>query len=357
MKPTDLNYSEYWNHELNAYNKRLIPLFVYLSIVGLLLSLFVDFFILPSLFPKLAIMSAAISGIGLIMVLLFKNGKLKSTPVELSFLILTYVFFAYGASQIESPQAMMIWNVSVAFIAVLCPVFILIRHHNHCITTNLALAGLYMSFFELDGHMQALEVLELGGSFIIFALIVSPFIAFFRYQIYSDNAFLKHQLESYATFDSLTGLFNRRVGITHLEKEMQLAQRHHYALSIIYIDVDFLKTVNDTLGHEYGDDLIITVAEQLKSAVRKSDVACRMGGDEFLLILHECDAGGARTIMNNLENEFERINNETDRLYRISVSSGIAEYPRSDGMTFNEFIKIADDAMYLHKNFKLTQPK
>lgn len=158
---------------------------------------------------------------------------------------------------------------------------------------------------------------------------------------------LEEELKMYASIDELTGIFNRRVGISLLEKEIMQSQRRNSPLSIIYIDINGLKNTNDRFGHSKGDELIINTTKIIKKCARKSDIIFRMGGDEFLIILPDCKAEKAEIVWKRIRNECEQFNKNSDIPYKISMSHGTATY--SGEQTIDEFVNQADSQMYKEK--------
>lgn len=153
-----------------------------------------------------------------------------------------------------------------------------------------------------------------------------------------------------ANFDLLTQLPNRRMFRDRLDHEIKMAHRTGSSLALLFIDLDHFKQVNDTMGHEIGDLLLIKAAERMNNSVRESDTVARMGGDEFTAILPQVDSPDdanrvAQSILSSLEKPFE-LNGLT---VNISGSVGVAVYP-ADAKDIDELIKQADNAMYLAKN-------
>ncbi len=119
-------------------------------------------------------------------------------------------------------------------------------------------------------------------------------------------------------------------------------------LSICYIDVNKLKNTNDTHGHFEGDYLLKTIGEILKKCVREEDQILRLGGDEFLLILPECDLKGAEKVWERVERAITEKNSQHDKPYSISISHGFALLG-SEKIPLDQFIAMADAAMYANK--------
>ncbi len=149
-----------------------------------------------------------------------------------------------------------------------------------------------------------------------------------------------------ANFDSLTGLPNRRMFRDRLEQEIKNSERTSSLLAIMFLDLDHFKEVNDTLGHNKGDLLLVEAARRLKDCVRETDTVARLGGDEFVILLKQIDDSTgldkvAKNILTQLNKPFEL---GMDPVY-ISVSIGITLYP-IDATEFEDLLKNADQAMY-----------
>jgi diguanylate cyclase (GGDEF)-like protein/PAS domain S-box-containing protein len=160
------------------------------------------------------------------------------------------------------------------------------------------------------------------------------------------------KLQVYATMDILTGALNRRAGLIILEKQIQLCKRNNWNLTICYIDVDGLKGVNDTYGHQEGDDYILFVTNVLKEIIRESDGLCRLGGDEFLLVLPECDVPKADQVLKRIIKSLDEYNKRESKPYRISFSYGLVKYDFDEQPKIGSLIAKADMEMYKHKKKK-----
>jgi diguanylate cyclase (GGDEF)-like protein/PAS domain S-box-containing protein len=152
-----------------------------------------------------------------------------------------------------------------------------------------------------------------------------------------------------AFFDTLTGLPNRRMLRYRLEQEIKRCRRDGLQLAILFIDLDHFKEVNDTLGHDSGDQLLVEAANRLKHCVRDSDTVARMGGDEFTIILTDI------TNISHLEPLLQKILRSMDALFQIdeeqvfvSASIGVTLYPL-DATEIEDLLKNADQALYAAK--------
>lgn len=146
--------------------------------------------------------------------------------------------------------------------------------------------------------------------------------------------------------DELTQVYNRHYFNTALNREFNQAKRYGRELSIILLDVDNLKEINDRFGHPKGDMALRKLGKILKNNIRSEDTACRIGGDEFVIILPDTDPNGAAFISMRIHNNFsrEKINNKY-----LSISSGIATYPH-DTTKLGDLIKVADKLLYRAKD-------
>jgi diguanylate cyclase (GGDEF)-like protein len=178
-----------------------------------------------------------------------------------------------------------------------------------------------------------------------FLMNVSEFIS-----LSISNARSFEKAERLSITDGLTGLTNRSQLEASLQREIFRSRRYRSPLSLVMIDVDFFKAVNDTFGHQEGDDVLTSVASIIKRLCRSHDVAARYGGEEFLLILPETSASGALTIAERIREEVEnhRFNHE-GKVHSVTVSCGIAEFDSAGTQDYTSLIGVADAALYQAK--------
>lgn len=153
------------------------------------------------------------------------------------------------------------------------------------------------------------------------------------------------ELERLASRDALTNLFNRWKMNECLEQEISRAERFHRPLSIVLIDIDRFKRINDTYGHPIGDSVLQETAEIIQSDIRNSDIACRWGGEEFLIICPETGLDTSLKLAERLRRKFEQTNFTTAG--HQTASFGVAEH--LPGHTPNQIFRQADQALYLAK--------
>ncbi len=162
-----------------------------------------------------------------------------------------------------------------------------------------------------------------------------------------QNAYYFQQVEQLAYVDGLTGVFNRRLFERRIGEEIERATRYSSTLSIIMVDIDHFKRVNDECGHLLGDEVLRRVSQIFQQALRKPDVCCRYGGEEFAIVLPETSGPKAIHVAEKLRNliadyEFPGVPR------RITISAGVADFPRC-GRTRDDVVRAADDSLYLAK--------
>jgi len=147
-----------------------------------------------------------------------------------------------------------------------------------------------------------------------------------------------------AALDQLTGLYNRRSGEQRLVQEMSRAQRHGRPLTVLLLDLDALKQINDAHGHAAGDLVLKEFADRLQRAIRGSDLAVRLGGDEFMVLLPECRSDEVHHVLSRLEGLELEYGGER---IRCLFSRGWTDY--QPGESQQDLLKRADDALYANK--------
>ncbi|MGI8707461.1 MAG: diguanylate cyclase [Actinomycetota bacterium] len=161
-----------------------------------------------------------------------------------------------------------------------------------------------------------------------------------------DNARGRAQLEQLAHTDSLTGLYNHRFFYERLRAELTRASRIHDSVTVLMLDIDDFKKLNDVYGHGVGDQVLVNIAEILNDMVRASDVVCRLGGEEFTIIMPSCGAGDALGLASRLTERLSRT--DFDPAGGVSMSVGVAQGPEH-AMNPRELVACAEAAMMTAK--------
>ena len=157
-----------------------------------------------------------------------------------------------------------------------------------------------------------------------------------------------HQLEVLSRTDSLTGLYNQRAFYETLRHELCLAERYQESLALCYFDLDKFKRLNDSMGHQAGDEVLKTVGRAIALSIRETDVGCRYGGDEFCIIYPRTTAVEAKNIVERTIDTYIHLTNEL----QISFSIGIAHTGPSEFMDIDGLIHQAVSLMYQSKQYK-----
>lgn len=169
--------------------------------------------------------------------------------------------------------------------------------------------------------------------------------------VFSDITDIKNaqrKAEYLATHDPLTRLPNRSLFHDRLRHALAQARRNERRVALMFIDLDNFKNINDTLGHDVGDELLKQAALRLQEIVRDIDTVARLGGDEFTAVLSDCDGDGADLVARRIVDELSRSFDIHNRQLFVSASVGIAFYPE-DGQDSGSLVKAADSAMYRAK--------
>lgn len=159
----------------------------------------------------------------------------------------------------------------------------------------------------------------------------------------------EHQLTARANFDELTGLPNRSLFNDCIGGAIAKAQSTRQSFAVLFCDLDHFKIINDSLGHEVGDHLLKVVGARLRAAVRDRDTVCRIGGDEFVALIENCDADGATHAASHIIQRLSEPYGIDIHTLNIGVSVGIAIYPQ-DGGDVGTLLRAADTAVYAAKS-------
>jgi diguanylate cyclase (GGDEF)-like protein len=165
-----------------------------------------------------------------------------------------------------------------------------------------------------------------------------------------NNAVAHDRLQRLAALDPLTGVYNRRFGLTRLHEEFERAVRMHSPLGVLLFDIDHFKQVNDTYGHMVGDRMLITIAGIARSILREGDVLIRYGGEEFLAVLPAASLDDVRMIGERLRHAAEEASiSDGGQTIRVTISLGGSSHPTQSVQRGETLVQLADDALYKAK--------
>lgn len=208
----------------------------------------------------------------------------------------------------------------------------------------------------LTRSLAATMLLVLRNNLFAYLLILT--LAVFAGVILTINQVKNDEIKYYSEYDAMTGVFNRRTGFEKLKQLYKNIEKNEKLVSVCFIDINGLKDVNDFLGHDAGDELIIAVTRGIQNNIRSNDFLARLGGDEFLIIFEGLDEAEAEAAWQRIVAEYEQINATENRRYLISASHGIETISGSSNEYIDSIINQADEKMYrekkiLKKNLKI----
>jgi diguanylate cyclase (GGDEF)-like protein/PAS domain S-box-containing protein len=169
----------------------------------------------------------------------------------------------------------------------------------------------------------------------------------------TDRKRMEEELREATMTDYLTGLLNRRGFFTLAKQQGKLASRIKRAMALLYLDLDGFKNINDELGHDAGDKVLLETANILKSTFREADILARIGGDEFAVLLTDVPNSSAmNTISNHLQDNIRKHNEQRNLNYKLILSSGVAYFNPEQPCSISKLLDKADNAMYYNKHKK-----
>ncbi|MFD2191528.1 GGDEF domain-containing protein [Pistricoccus aurantiacus] len=369
-----LSLADYKAHLPRAEHRqqsRLNAVFLLCSIWGILSYIPFDYLMVPDHWMALSI-GRLMLALLLLGCLLWQHRRPRRTERALLVGALgAEIFFGWGASLIETPLAFLSWNLSVAVaVFVLLPLATVWRWAN-MLAHNLFMVAVYGVFF-LESPFSSSELVQYGGAFLLVGLTISPFLSHVRYVNFTQSARLRQKLiqrnrelvaaneqlvqkgkvlTHLANHDVMTNLPNRRCGMVFLQEAMTASLQEKHPLSLLLIDVDNLKGVNDTLGHHYGDRMICHVASLLVELLDEHHLACRTGGDEFLVVMPNTDAQTCDRWCLRLTEQLASDESRENLGFAVSASVGTTTFEPSRETLFDvdTLIQRADAKMYHHK--------
>lgn len=174
---------------------------------------------------------------------------------------------------------------------------------------------------------------------------------YFKFSMeFADYQKVQNQKYREANCDSLTKLYNKRFFVDILSREFSYSRRNKTPLSLLMLDIDFFKKINDSYGHLAGDFVLSNVGDILRKELRHENIACRYGGEEFSIILRNTGPMAAENVAERIRSKIEGLDlNYNSHHIRITVSIGIGTYDHLNFETYEELIKFTDELLYESK--------
>ena len=269
----------------------------------------------------------------------YRQESLVKLAIETWVMIIFITWVVHYAGRISSPL------LNLYLLPIIASALILGKFMTFIEMVGIAVCFMFLHY---DQHTRNLLSLPFWGELLA---LLAPVIlvAYITTMLSADIRFAVDKIKRVSDTDELTGLYNMRAFTMVLSRNFKQAMRYSHKLSIVMLDCDNLKQVNDTHGHESGNRLLQHVARTIRSELRGSDVLARYGGDEFIALLPETDAGGAREMGERIRRSIEMSRLDVHGTDVIStVSIGIASFPE-DGGSLELIMEKADKAMYYAK--------
>jgi diguanylate cyclase (GGDEF)-like protein len=360
----DTRRLERFQQELILQNEKHLVPFIVAICFAIIAYIGYDYLTLPSLWFRMLFWRLSTVLCGIAVIVLFLRKRLSGLTAWAIFFFYNALILGYFVSLYDDPILLVAANVNLSVAMFILPLALLTYPPRFNLSLTFMFIASYLFWNILYSPFSFADILIYGGTFNIFAILVSLFGHWSKYRairriaelnliIETKNQEILEQnrkLEQQATYDNLTGAFNRGFGLQILDDRIRLNQRDTLELTIVYIDVDNLKTTNDRLGHKYGDQLILGVVISIRGEIREADLVCRMGGDEFLVVMNNCDLPEARRVMIRICAQLEQLSQGSPFPYEISW--GALSYNKDDFKSLDEFIERADQIMYDSKQAK-----
>ena len=170
-------------------------------------------------------------------------------------------------------------------------------------------------------------------------------------RMHTENQELTKKLNIAAMRDSLTGLYNRNYFYEHIAKIISQSLREECKYGIIMLDIDHFKSFNDSYGHDVGDEVLVEVSKSISECLRISDIACRWGGEEFLVVLQKCDFKVADMLAQRIRENVAKLKiqvKDLDEILSVTISGGVA-ISKDNSINVDDVIKLADSRLYVAK--------
>lgn len=215
-----------------------------------------------------------------------------------------------------------------------------------CTASCLSLALVSGVYWFLDKQDIGISLILAG----VIPLIITPILTYGYITTSLKLLESNRKLDHLSKVDDLTQAYNRRHFFELAQREFSLAQRHRHNLSLLMLDLDYFKAINDQYGHQCGDEVLIEVVKRIKTSLRETDILARYGGEEFIILLNHADQNYAQTIADRIKCSVSNTPIKVrGQQIEVSLSAGLSINPQCLA-SLDEAIKAADDALYQAKN-------
>jgi diguanylate cyclase (GGDEF)-like protein len=278
-----------------------------------------------------------------LLMIYLRLSKDNYTIASHALLIVSTLTFFSALINVTQDEFRIIWFYLMIFLA-----YMLNGSKSGILYTAVSVAVILGSHFFLD-----LQLSQIAINSAVLGLVIGSFLSYFYTKKISDYEKTLQEknetLELLASTDGLTGIMNKRIFDEVSQHYFETVQRDGIELSLLMLDLDNFKVVNDTYGHQVGDLILIQFAETIKPLLRKSDVFARIGGEEFAVLLFKTEISGAVVLADKIHEAVKKVSVECgENNISVTTSVGISHYKKTDS-SVEEIIARADNALYSAK--------
>lgn len=285
----------------------------------------------------------AYGAFSIVLMFFLRLSKSNYTIASHAILVASTATFFSALINVPQDEFRIIWFYLMIFLA-----YMLNGSRSGVLYTAVSIAIVLGSHYSLD-----LQLSQVAINSAVLGLVIGSFLSHFYTKKISDYEKALHEknetLELLASTDGLTGIMNKRIFDEVSQHYFDTVQREDIELSLLMLDLDNFKVINDTYGHQVGDLILIQFAETIKPLLRKSDVFARIGGEEFAILLFKTESSGAEVLSEKIHEAVKKVSVECrEKDISVTTSIGISHYKRADS-SFEEIIFRADNALYQAK--------
>ena len=283
------------------------------------------------------------AALSLVLLVLIKINKDAYSPALYIFLFASFITFVGAIMNVPIDQFRAIWLYLLVLVA-----YILAGTGTGIALTIASVMAVVLLSMTMSVAMNTETLVTTVGGLLVLSIIAYTHTdRMNRYaRLLEEN---NGKLKQLASQDPLTGLFNPRMCTALGEQLMKVAVRENKPFSVVYMDLDHFKQINDEYGHQAGDDVLVKVAEIIAGYLRESDVCARLGGEEFCALLPDTDQDGAQQLAENIREQIEKaVHLHENEALKVTASFGIAQLSQTDH-NLGDIQKRADQALYAAK--------
>lgn len=322
------------------------PLEGAMAIVALLVSAFAvrDHFLWPDVALYTSLLRGAIAVYACVVIVLMRRGWMRVYPLAMSFIIVLIVL--HGLVLTVLPEGLVTNQTSLFILPLAACGFVAFMRDVFTVQACL------IAFTQVGLMIQrpTLEKCLSVETQLFTATLVTCLVGSFGVQARQQQYVLQRKLRDEADRDALTGLYNRRFFARVGELALHQSRRHARTLSVLVIDIDHFKAINDAHGHDIGDIVIHATARGIVSQLRAVDVAARLGGEEFVVLLNEADSTSAMLVAERVREHINALSTQSEgESVQWTISIGVAELQPSDN-ALSALVRRADQALYIAKH-------